>query len=89
MEHQEALDIIHNKPKGFMVHFEWHGDGFLRGDHFPAKHAGEALIPTEWEAWELANRFARATKGRTCNLYVMDDDFNPVKDYKKREIVNR
>lgn len=89
MKIQEAMDIIHNKPKGFMVSFEWCGDGLLRSDHFPDKRAGEPLIPTEHEAWELADRFARATKGKTCNLYVVDSSSSPVKDYKKRIIANR
>jgi len=88
MKMQEAMDIINNKPKGFMVHFEWCGDGFLRTDYFPDKHAGESLIPTEHEAWELADRFARVTKGKTCNIYVVDSQFIPVKDYEIRKIAN-
>lgn len=37
MKMQEALDIMEDvrKPAGFMVHFEWAGDGFLRSDYFP------------------------------------------------------
>ena len=89
MKMQEAMDIINNKPKGFMVSFEWYGDGMLRSDHFPDKHNAEPLIPTEWEAWELADRFARATKGKTCNIYVTDNTFSPVKDYENRKIINR
>ena len=89
MKTQDAMDMINNKPKGFMVHFERCGDGFLRSDYFPEKHDGEPLIETEHEAWELANRFAKATKGSTCNVYVIDHTFSPVKGYKDREIVNR
>ena len=89
MKLQEAMDIINNKPEGYMVDFEWCGDGLLRSDHFPDKHAGEQLIPTEWEAWGLASRFARATKGKTCNICVTDHNFNPVEGYKSREIINR
>lgn len=89
MKMQKVMDTLHNKPEGFMVSFERCGDGFLRSDHFPDEHAGEALIPTEWEAWELAERFARATRGRTCNLYVTDHNFRPVPGYEKREIKNR
>lgn len=77
MKSQDALDIIHGKPKGYMVSFEWI-EG-IRSDHFPDKHAGEALIPTEREAWSLAERFARATKGKTCNFLVVDDSYQPVK----------
>ena len=89
MKMQEAMDILNNKPKGFMVHFEWCGDGFLRSDYFPDKHAGEPLIKTEHEAWELARAFAKATKKRTCNLYVVNNDFTPVYGYAAREIANR
>ena len=72
-----------------MVSFEWYGDGFLRSDHFPDKHADEPLIESEHEAWELARAFARATKGKTCNLYVVDSKFVPVADYDKRKMSNR
>lgn len=89
MKIQDAMDIINNKPKGYMVHFEWCGGGGLRGDYFPDKHTGERLIQTEWDAWELADRFAKATKGKTCNVYVIDDTFLAVKDYEKRIILNR
>ena len=89
MKMQEAMNEINNKPKGYMVSFEWYGDGFLRSDHFPDKHGGEALIETESEAWELADRFARATKGKTCNLYVVGHNFTPVEGYKDRYILNR
>jgi hypothetical protein len=89
MKMQEAMDIMNNKPKGFMVSFERCGDGFLRSDHFPDKHAGEPLIATEHEAWELARDFARAAKGRVCNLYVIDSTFQPVRGYESRMIDNR
>ena len=89
MKMQDALDIIHNKPKGFMVHLEWDDGRFLRTDYFPnSLNSKEELIPTEWEAWELAERFAKATKGRTRNLYVVDASFNPVKGYEQRKILN-
>jgi hypothetical protein len=86
---QEALDLINNKPKGYMVSFEWCGDGFLRSDHFPDKHAGEKLIESESQAWELAESFALAMKGKVCNLYVVGHDFRPVENYRVRYIVNR
>jgi hypothetical protein len=88
MKMSEALNVIKNKS-GFMVQFEWCGDGFLRGDYFPDYHAGEKLIETEAEAWELAEKFANATKGKTCNIYVLKENFSPVEDYKEREIINR
>jgi hypothetical protein len=90
MKYQDAVDKICMPVKqGFMVSFEWCGDGFLRSDHFPEKHDGEALIPTEEAAWILARKFAKAMKGKVCHLYVIDSNFSPVKDYKKRYIVNR
>jgi len=89
MKMQEAKDLMNNKPRGFMVSFDWYGDGFLTSDHFPDKHAGEKLIRSEHEAWELARDFARATKGRTCNLYVIDSEFKPVNGYRDRKINSR
>ena len=91
MKMAEAMAIIDSddhKP-GFMVSFERAGDGFLRGDYFPDKHAGEPLIPTEEEAWEIARKFASKTYGRCVHIYVVDSTFSPVKDYKDKYIVNR
>jgi hypothetical protein len=87
MKLQDAMDLIHNRPQGFRVAFEWCGDEFLRSDYFPDRE--ESLISTEAEAWELADRFARVTRGRTCNLYVVDYRYMPVTDYKLRKIANR
>lgn len=89
MKMQDAMDLIHGKPNGYMVHFEWIKSPFLNSDYFPDKHAGETLIPHEHEAWELAERFSRVTKGRTCDIYVIDDRFMPVNDYQLRMIKNR
>lgn len=86
------MELIEVGERGFMVYFEWHGDGFLRSDYFPDKHGGEEvvlLVETEQEAWEYAAKFAKAMKGKVCNLYVVDKNFHPVKGYKQREIVNR
>ena len=89
MKMQEAMDMINNKPKGYKVAFEWCGDGMLRSAYFPDGGPGDLLIATEHEAWELADRFARATVGKTCNLYVVDHTHHPVEGYKAREIANR
>jgi len=87
MKMQEALDIINScPPKGFMVAFEKIDGYILRSDHFPDKHAGESLIPTEEEAWELAGRFADKTKNSCVNFYVIKHDFTPVEGYKNRKI---
>lgn len=90
MKMQEAMDIINKKEeKGYMVNFEHAGDGFLRSDWFPDKKAGEKLIATEEEAWELAKKFAEKTFGKCVNIYVTDANFRPVQFYKDQIIVNR
>lgn len=92
MKMQEALDIIENAPKpaGFMVHFEWAGDGFLRSDHFPDVRAGEPPIATEDEAWQIAAQFAAKKRKRCVNVYVIRrEDFTPVHGYRERMIENR
>lgn len=90
MKMQTVKELIEaGKRSGYMVHFEWYGDGFLRSDHFPDKHKGEELIRSEEEAWQYAEKFANALKGKVCNLYVTDSDFIPVMGYEKREISNR
>lgn len=86
MKIKEAKDIINKKSTGFMVHFDWRGDGFLKSDHFPDKHAGEELIPTETEAWLLAIKFSKAMKCEICNVYVVDAVFSPVDDHIKKLI---
>lgn len=65
-----------------MVHFERRSGGLLHSDYFPELHDGEPLIPTEKKAWELADRFAKATKPtEIVNIYVVDDTFSPVDHY--------
>ena len=51
----EAMSVIFDKPKpiGYMVSFERKEGSILASDHFPDKHRGEPLIPTEEEAWRL------------------------------------
>jgi hypothetical protein len=86
MKFQEALDIINKKEKSYMVSFEVRERGFLRSDYFPDKHADELLIPTEEEAWDLAERFAKATGSDVVNIYVIDNTFSPVKGYDKKKL---
>jgi hypothetical protein len=87
---REALEIIADKPSdGFMVSFEKTGGGMLAAGYFPDKHAGETLIATEEEAWELARKFSAKTYGSYVNIYVVDSTFSPVKNYKDNYIVNR
>lgn len=90
MKYYNALKIINEGLNlGFMVSFEWKRDGMLKSDHFPDKHAGEKLIETEEEAWELAIKFASRTKGKCVNVYVTKSDFVPVEGYSLRCIKNR
>ena len=84
MKMSEALEIIDGKPKGFMVHFEVTSGSIAGSNHFPDLHAGEPLIPTEHEAWDLARRFANATGPEYNCIYVIDHRFVPVKDYRRR-----
>ncbi len=75
--------------QGFMVHFEWVKGSMLHSDYFPDKHAGESLFSSEDEAWEQAGCFAKTTCGRCVNIYVIKQNFTPVRDYKTRMIPNR
>lgn len=86
MKMQEARDIINKISKGFMISFEdYDGRGF-RGHHFPDKHAGESLIPTEEEAWALAKLFAENCPKSYVNIHVINCDFTSVGDEKLRDI---
>ena len=89
MKMQEAIDIMNDKPKGFMVHFEWRDGKFLRGDYFPDKHAGEQLIESEDEAWRMAEKFAKKMQGKIVNVYVVNSMFCPISNYRERMIMNR
>jgi hypothetical protein len=71
------LEELENKPKGFAVHFERHEPPFLRSDYIPDRNAGEALLPTYKEAWDLAHRVARVVEN-AVNIYVVDEKFVPV-----------
>lgn len=72
-----------------MVSFDYVENGMLITGSFPDKHAGENLIETEKEAWELAHKFAAKTRGKYINICVIDSLFKPVDGYKEKEIVNR
>jgi hypothetical protein len=87
MKLKEALDLI-EADKKFRVHFEWIKGTTLHGDYFPDNN--EDPLVTEEEAWELAKKFARATKGQTCNIYVIDAiNYTPVPNYETKKIKNR
>lgn len=75
------------KTGGFMVHFEVRERSMLSSRYFPDKHAGEKLIKTEEEAWDLAHRFAKATPENYVNIYVIHGvNFVPVTGYNARAI---
>jgi hypothetical protein len=96
MKLKEAMALIKSaekkKPvkkeiKGFMVGFEKREDGMLCSGNFPDKYAGEKLIKTEEEAWELAKRFAKATdENEYINICVKDSHFRPVAGYYEKTI---
>lgn len=89
MKMAEAKKIMNATPD-YMVSFEHVEGGMLRSDYFPDKYAGEPLIPTEEEAWQLAQRFATATRGKCVNIHIIKGvDFTPVNGYRKRMIENR
>lgn len=85
----EAMRVINSDPRptGYMVSFERKEGRFLLSDYFPAR--GEPPIPTEKEAWGLAQKFAAKTVGECVNVYVMTQDFVPVPGYEARQIENR
>jgi hypothetical protein len=87
MKLAEAMAVIAGKPQGYRVHFERVDGGLLISDYFPDRD--EPLIPTEGEAWGLAERFAKNTAGVCVNLYVVDEQWRPVRDYQSRKIANR
>ena len=91
MKMAKAQEIISNgiTNPGFMVSFERKEGCMLHSDYFPAKYDGEPLIETEEEAWELAAKFAKKTRGKFVNIYVVDAKHSPVEGYKDKEIVNR
>lgn len=90
MKLSEVMAIIGpQKEPGFMVSFERVEGRILRSDYFPDNRAGEKLIATEAEAWDLARKFAAKLRGKVVNLYVVNQDYVPVPSYKIKLIRNR
>ena len=58
----------------------------LASKHFP--DGGEPLIETEEDAWKLAAGFAKVDPYRYVNIYVVDEHWSPVPEYKER-LLNR
>jgi hypothetical protein len=85
MKMEDAKKIMEQKI-GFYVTFEIIDGAVLTSDHFPENT--EELIPTEEEAWDLAQKFASKTQRKCVNIYVLDQDFRPVISYSSR-MLNR
>jgi len=91
METKDAMKIISDgwvrRLKGFRVHLQKRVNSEWITDYFPDKE--QKPFSSETMAWELARRFAEATKsdspevddGEIVNIYVVDDLDNPVKYY--------
>jgi len=91
MDLKEAMQKIGagwiQRPKGFRVRFERkEGDQWIP-DVFPS--VGEAFLTSDVMAWELARRFAEATRnkvigkadGDISSITVVDDKGSPVRFY--------
>lgn len=89
MREAERIMTANNpKPKGFRVRFHWVlGKQVRGGDYFP-EGVDEPLIADIDTAWVLAERFAKASKGKTVDVYVVDSEGTPVADYRTR-VLNR
>ncbi len=87
MKTKDAMRMIEDHERGFMVHFEVDTGNILRTDYFPDKSEGEELINDVEEAWTLAKRFAKAGENHNIvNVYVVNQDARPVTDYEKRKL---
>jgi len=87
MEFKEAMDIIEKKETGYRVHFEEVKGGCRHSDYFPEKH--EEIITKSEDAWDLAERFSKATDDTFINIYVVDNRHNPVAGYHDRTFKRR
>jgi hypothetical protein len=91
MQARDALKIIDDgwirRRKGFRVCFQRRADSEWITDYFPSEK--EKPLPSDVATWELARRFAAATKagipganeGEMVNIYVVDDLGEAVRFY--------
>jgi len=88
MKLKKAQEIIKASARdGFIVVFyRFYEPGKTVFDFFP--EMDESPIKTEDEAWELAKKFAEKTFDYCLDIYVYDENFTPVKEYKKKMIRN-
>jgi hypothetical protein len=64
---------------GYLVHFEKIEGSTLAADYFPEASSGEEPFETVEDAVAMGAEYAKATKGKTCNFYlVRSDNFKPV-----------
>lgn len=89
MRYKDAVKIIDcGLNPGYVVSFEWLRNGCLHSDYFPDKD--EDSIDTEYEAWDLARKFADMTRGRCVNINVRRrDTFLPASGDESKTIKNR
>ena len=95
MKLSEAVKIINEgwvrKRKGFRVHFQKKTGTEFITDYVPGEH--QKPLDSEVAAWRLAWKLSEATKsngaemgeGDVVNIYVVDDQGNPVKFYATNE----
>ena len=95
MKTKDAMKIIDDgwvrRLKGFRVHFQKRIDSDWVTDYFPGEE--DKPLTSEISAWELARRFAEATKSDgpeigesdSFNIYVVDDLGNPIPFYGTNE----
>jgi len=68
--------------KGYCVSFEHISGGMLMSDHYPDVRQGEEPFFDKAKAIESGEKFAEATKGKTCNFYLIDyRRFTPVEGW--------
>lgn len=68
---------------GYLVHFEHIEGSILRSDYFPDVKGGEEPFETQEEAMAIGIDYAKVTKGKTCNFYlVRSDKFTPIGSWK-------
>ncbi len=91
MKLKEAMKIIQDgwvrRLKGYRIHLQKRVNSEWITDYFPDQD--QKPVTSEISAWELARRFAEATKsesaemsdGAIVNIYVVDDLNNPVRFY--------
>lgn len=67
----------------YLVHFELIKDGILIADHFPNVEDGEEGFSNIKDAIKIGEKYAKATRGYTCNFYLIrSDNFTPVGNWK-------